>query len=119
MSAELSESERWVLEQLSDADQHFADLAWLGGDEHRSEDAIEVVQLLLARGYIEVRECYEGDSWSRLLTIGEAKAAISDDQNWPRSTSSRPHWYEASATESGLVAIWGPSERPYRDRYLP
>jgi hypothetical protein len=119
MTPDLSAAERWVLEQLADGDHHLANLGWLGADEYQPEAAIGVLQSLLARGYVEVRQCYEGDSWSRLLSVDEAKAAVANRTNWPRVPSGRPHWYEASATESGLVALWGPSERPYRDRHLP
>jgi hypothetical protein len=119
VSAELADRQRWILERLADDDHHFVDLAWLGGDQYRTEEAMETLLSLLALKYVQVRECYEGDPMSRLLTTDEAKAAITDDGNWPGSASSRTHWYEASATESGLVALWGASERPYRDRYLP
>jgi len=119
MRPDLSSAERWVLEQLADGDHHLADLGWLGSDEYQPEAAIEVLQSLTTRGYVEVRQCYEGDLWSRLLSVDEAKAAVANGTNWPRVPSGRPDWYEASATESGLVALWGPSERPYRDRHLP
>jgi hypothetical protein len=119
MTPDLSAAERWVLEQLADDDHHLANLGWLGGDDFQPEAAIEVLQSLLARGYVELRQCYEGDSWSRLLSADEAQAAVADPTNWIRVPAARPHWYEGSPTESGLVALWGPSERPYRDRYLP
>jgi len=119
MTPDLSTTERWILEHLADDDHHLANLGSLGGDEYQPEAAIEVLQSLLTRGYVEVRQCYEGDSWSRLLSADEARAVVADRTNWPGVPSGRPHWYEGSATESGLVALLGPSERPYRDRYLP
>jgi hypothetical protein len=119
MTPDLSATERWVLEQLADDDHHLANLGWLGHDEYQAEAAIEVLRSLLAHGYVEVRQCYQGDSWSRLLSADEAKAAVADRTNWVRIPSVRRHWYEGSATESGLEALWGPSERPHRDRYLP
>jgi hypothetical protein len=119
VSAELANAERWVLERLADDDHHFADLAWLGDNQYRTEEAMVTLLSLLANGYVQVRECYEGERSSRLLAPLESKDAIADERNWPRSTSRRAHWYEASATESGLIALWGPRERPYRDRYLP
>jgi hypothetical protein len=115
----LSAAERWVIEQLAEGDHHLAELGWLGGDEYQPQAAIEVLQSLLAREYVEVRQCYEGDSWSRLLSADEAKAAVADETNCPRVPSGRPHWYEGSATESGLVALLGPSKRPHRESYLP
>jgi hypothetical protein len=114
MRVQLDGRERWILEQLADDDQRFVDLAWLGRHERRTEEAIETLLSLLGRGYVEVRECYAADSWSRVLTSEEASGTIADVKNWRPSMRSTP-WHEASATES----LWGPSERPYRDRYLP
>jgi hypothetical protein len=85
MTPDLSAAERWVLEQLADGDHHFANLGWLGGDEYHPEGAIEVLQSLLARGYVEARQCYEGDSWSRLLSADEAKDGWRTGRTGPAS----------------------------------
>ncbi len=39
-------------------------------------------------------------------------AVLADERQYVPSRS--PSWYEAHATEEGLVAVWGPSDRPYR-----
>jgi hypothetical protein len=110
--AQLSPSERFVLEALAGAPQHLIELSWLGRDEQSPAEAARVVLGLARKGFIEVWQCYEGDPLSRQLDRDEAMEVLAAERHYVPSRSTS--WYEADATEEGLVALWGKSDRPYR-----